>query len=75
MSEEKEFEIRTYGFCELALLYFPDLMKKSASNNLSRWIYNSERLLQELRSAEWKERTKLLTPRQVEIITNHFGKP
>ncbi|MFN7326480.1 MAG: DUF4248 domain-containing protein [Chitinophagales bacterium] len=35
---EKEFIIRSYGYCELALLYFPNSNKKSASTQLGRCV-------------------------------------
>lgn len=36
--EEKNFEIRTYGFTELAILYNPTLQPASAANALRRWM-------------------------------------
>ena len=33
-----EFEIRSYGWQELAVLYGPDLMPESAGKRLSKWV-------------------------------------
>ncbi len=41
---EKEFVIRSYSHCELAMLYFPNSTKKSASAQLGRWIQGNEKL-------------------------------
>ena len=34
-----EFEIRSYGWQELAVLYGPDLMPESAGKRLSKWVF------------------------------------
>ena len=36
---------RVYGHTELARLYFPDILPKSASSQLSSWINRDEDLL------------------------------
>ena len=33
-----EFEVRSYGWQELAVLYGPDLMPASAGKRLSQWV-------------------------------------
>ena len=33
-----EFEVRSYGWQELAVLYGPDLMPESAGKRLSKWV-------------------------------------
>jgi hypothetical protein len=45
---EKTFEIRTYGFNELAQLYFPHITKTSATRMFGQWIYQSTNLYQKL---------------------------
>ena len=62
---EKQFEIRTYGFNELAQLYFPHIAKSSASRMFSQWIHNCPRLVERLTEADWKKRSKYFTPKQV----------
>jgi hypothetical protein len=72
---EKEFVIRSYGYCELAMLYFPNSTKKSASAQLGRWIRQNERLRSQWLEMGFKPRKKLLTPNQVKLIVEVFGEP
>ena len=72
---EKEFVIRSYGYCELAMLYFPNSTKKSASAQLGRWIRQNERLRSQWLEMGFKPRKKLLTPNQVKLIVDFLGDP
>jgi len=72
---EKTFEIRTYSFCELAMLYFPNVTKKSASRMFSQWIATSEVLMDKLLAAHWKKRLKYFTPKQVKVLIDHLDAP
>lgn len=72
---EKEFIIRSYGYCELALLYFPNSNKKSASTQLGRWMRQNEKLKMPLIELGYKPRKKILTPVQVKLIVELFGEP
>lgn len=72
---EEPFKIRTYGFGELAQLYFPSITKKSASAQLRRWIKMSKRVMSMLISLGYKPGNRLLTPIQVKIIIDEFGEP
>ena len=58
-----EFEIRSYGWQELAVLYGPDLMPESAGKRLSKWVGADPVLETEL------------TPRQVKTIVQFLGEP
>ena len=69
---EKHFVIRTYGFCELAQLYNPNVTKSSASRMLKRWIENAPELQEKLQLKKW---SKTLTPIQVKIIVGWFDVP
>jgi len=40
---ERAFEIRTYGYNELARLYFPFAMPHSATVMLRRWIMRNQK--------------------------------
>ena len=73
--DNKIFELRTYGFCELAQLYFPHVTKKSASRMLSLWIQASKELQNKLTEASWKKRSKYLTPKQVKVLVGHLDAP
>jgi len=72
---EKKFETRTFGFGELAQLYFPYVTKASASRMFSQWIYNSPELITKLSELNWKKRAKYFTPKQVKIIIEWFDPP
>jgi hypothetical protein len=72
---EEKFKIKTYGYCELAQLYFPNISKKSASVQLRTWIKLNEKLKNELYKAGFIPGKKILTPRQVILIINEIGEP
>ena len=72
---EKEFVIRSYSYCELAMLYFPNSTKKSASAQLGRWIRGNEKLKKQWIEMGFKPRKKILTPSQVKSVVEIFGAP
>lgn len=66
---------RVWGHMELAQLYFPGILSKSASSQFSHWISRDEELLVELRKAGYRKGQRIYTPRQVAILTDHLGDP
>lgn len=72
---EKGFVLRSYGYCELALLYFPNSTKKSATSQLRRWIRRNLELRSTLAQLGFAERQRILTPRQVEVVVRFVGEP
>ena len=70
-----QFKIRSYGYGELALLYFPNSTKKSASTQLGRWVRQNEKLKMQLLALGYQPRKKILTPSQVKLIIELFGEP
>lgn len=72
---ERSFKIRSYGYGELALMYFPNSTKNSASVQLRRWIRYSIQLGNELNQTGFKPGQKILTPKQVQIIVYNLGEP
>ena len=72
---KKEFKIRTMGFGELAVLYFPSLQYGSACNSLNKWLKNHPTLLDQLKSTGYKKRQRVFTPLQVCYIINALGPP
>ena len=72
---EKPFEIRTYGFNELAQLYFPNITSESASVKFSRWIHSNDKLMHSLSELNWKKGSKCFTPKQVKVLIGHFDPP
>ena len=57
-----EFEVRSYGWQELAVLYGPDLMPASAGKRLSQWVGVNPELKTELQGNGWRKGKKMLTP-------------
>lgn len=72
---EDKFKIKSYGYGELALLYFPNNTPKSASVQLRTWIRLNEKLKNELKESGFATGKKILTPKQVEIIIKFIGEP
>ena len=66
---------RVYGHTELARLYFPDILPKSASSQFTLWIRRDEELLSDLLKAGYKKDQRIYTPRQVAILRDHLGDP
>jgi hypothetical protein len=72
---EKTFVLRSYGYGELALLYFPNSTKKSATTQLRRWIRRNDVLRRTLIQLGFADRQRILTPRQVEVVVQFVGEP
>lgn len=72
---ERQFEIKTVGFNELAQLYFPHISKSSASRMFSKWIHDCPALIEKLKETDWKKRSKYFTPKQVKVLVEHFDPP
>lgn len=74
-SSIEPFEIRSYGWKELACLYAPDLQPASATKLLHRWIAGNKKLQRALAQAGWRKGMRGLTPRQVGLIVQCLGEP
>jgi hypothetical protein len=70
-----QFKIRSYGYGELALLYFPNSTKRSASTQLGRWVRQNDKLKKQLNELGFRPKKKILTPSQVKLIVELFGEP
>lgn len=70
-----EFVIRTYTKKELALLYFPKSLPRTAVAHLMDWIRRCKPLPTLLAEAGYTPSTKVFTPRQLRIIVEHLGEP
>lgn len=66
---------KVWGHTELARLYFPGILLKSASAQLSLWIRRDEELLEDLKKAGYRKGQRMFTPCQVEILVDHLGDP
>lgn len=72
---EENFKIRTYSFCELAKLYFPNVANKSATKQLRKWLNFNQRLSQRLADVGYQGVQRIITPAQVRIIIEELGEP
>lgn len=69
------FENHTYGFQELAVLYFPNIAPASASIRLKTWIKDTPDLLVSMYETNYHLTSRILKPIQVQLITEAFGLP
>jgi hypothetical protein len=65
----------SYSHQELAMLYFPDILPKSASRQLSRRIVKDEELYADLLKAGYKHHQRMYSPLQAAILFDHLGNP
>lgn len=70
------FEIRTYGKSELAMLYFPHAETTTgALSNLSFWIRRNKKLVKALKRCGMPPKSKSFTPKEVTLIIHYLGTP
>ena len=60
---------------ELALLYFPESERHAAVNRLMNWIKECRGLPEALKATGYNTHQRMLSGRQVRIITEHLGEP
>lgn len=70
-----EFQLKSYTWKELAVLYGPDLKPESAGKRLTHWVKINTPLYRELQQNGWQKGKRSLTPLQVETIVNYLGQP
>lgn len=69
------FRARTYGKQELALLYFPQSLPRTAANHLMAWIRHCPALWAQLDEMGYQPRSRTFSPRQVRAIVDYLGTP
>lgn len=72
---DENYQQKSYGWQELAILYAPGLTPHSASKRLTRWVKINEELYKVLLRAGWIKGTRILSPLQVSIIMKYLGEP
>ena len=70
-----QFVFQCYTKKELALMYFPDSLPRTAVNHLMSWIHRCPQLWTELQSTGYSTTSKTFTPRQVRAVVEHLGEP
>lgn len=58
---------------DLAMAYFPDCSKKTASRLFAREIHSNAALMVELEATGYRRSQKRLSPKQVAIIEKYLG--
>ncbi|MCD7975833.1 MAG: DUF4248 domain-containing protein [Tannerellaceae bacterium] len=71
----ENFKSKIYGFQEIASLYSPEILPRSAARRLKRWILTNAKLYGHLTHTGWVEGQRLLTPNQVEVLVHYLGEP
>lgn len=73
--EVKPFRPRVYRKNELARMYFPYAGKKTALQNLARWIRRCAELEGALERAGYDKNRKFFLKPEVELIVKFLGEP
>lgn len=60
---------------ELAMMYSPDVCKKSALRLLNAYIHRADGLLTELEKTGYSHHARHFTPLQLAIVLSHLGEP
>ena len=71
----EDFKIRMYTKKELALMYFPESMPRTAVNHLMAWIRLCTPLWDELLKMGYCKTSKSFSPTQVKAIVDYLGEP
>ena len=71
----EDFKIRMYTKKELALMYFPESMPRTAVNHLMVWIRLCTPLWDELLKMGYCKTSKSFSPKQVKAIVEYLGEP
>ena len=71
----KRFQIKEYGFSELALMYYPDRSPRDARRRFREELSETRHLNQTLRNAGYKGTERILSRNQVRIIVECIGEP
>ena len=69
------FIVKAYTKKELALMYFPESMPRTAVNHLMAWITRCTQLSAQLQATGYQPTCKAFTPRQGKAIVEHLGEP
>ena len=68
-------KMNAIALTDLALLYFPRSTKRSASEQLRRWMRLNPDLQARLEELHFRPRQRMLTPLQHEAVVRWLGEP
>ena len=74
-NEWLDFQVRAYTKKELALMYFPNSLPRTAAKHLIAWIQRCTPLWNKLQKAGYQKMSKSFTPNQVKDIVYYLGEP
>lgn len=72
---ETELPVKAYTKYELARLYNPGMCYRSAMRIFRSWLLLDGELHTRLLSTGYRHKQHQFTPRQVELIFDHLGRP
>ena len=75
IDQGEPFHLRIYRKQELAMMYFPDVSKESATRNLRRWVARCTELSKELEKSGFDKNRKFYLRHEVELIIKFLGLP
>ena len=67
--------LKALSISELAIRYFPKASVRVATTQLKRWINYNAKLRAELDETGYRDGQRMLTPKQIGLITWHLGEP
>ena len=73
--KEEGFVIRSYGFGQLAQMYYPDHNYQSALLHFREEMHLTRGMWEAMVAEGYKENTKILTRAQVRTIVQFLGEP
>ena len=73
--KEEGFVIRSYGFGQLAQMYYPDHNYQSALLHFREEMHLTRGMWEAMVAEGYKENTKILTQAQVRTIVRFLGEP
>ena len=60
---------------QLALAYAPELSESGAYKRLHQWLHFNKNLMADLRAANYQDKQRVFTGKQVAIIFQYLGEP
>ncbi len=75
MESEESFPIRCYGKGELAQIYLPNVLYRSALKSFNEWLERAPGLMAALEEAGYTPASRRYTPAQVRLIVDALGEP
>lgn len=73
--KDERFNIQSYGFAELAQMYYPDRGERSAIRLFREELLVTRGLKEALGQVGYKPYCKVLTRGQVKVIVQFLGEP